>query len=687
MPGRFALCVLLLTSLAGMSCKGGDACYDSDGGPMALFDPLISEADTDAGTWLAYPFPADHRRTDAGGPSFATFPRSNGGRILRDYLRVLEEDLDGFGLNSAVYVRFDSPIATYSLTAADGFRLYGTDALQLVDISPSSPDYGRFIPVRWEWWDTATPYIPANTLAVAPMWGFPLRESTTYALVVTTAVTDTKAQAVQTPPLLAHLLGDDDGDATCFADTTNPDLLGSLESQFAPLREVWTSKGLDTGAIGVATVFTTQTIRADLATVYEQIQAEAAPALSDDAWVALADDGTYANLETFNWTDSDTAEFYVYEGRLGVPNYQTGYVPYDSDGGLNHTGGTIAPARMEDIRFVLTVPKEPPRNGESCYPIVQYAHGTGGDAYSFVESTGGRLAGRGMAGIGIDQPMHGSRSEGKSFDVNLAAFNLFNIHSARTNFRQAAIDTLVMTRFIRESLAVPAAVSTTGEAICFDTDKQGFFGHSQGGLSGALAASVEAGIQAWVLSGLGGGLAITVMERKDIVNFEEVVRLLLQLDPSEPLSELHPILSMIQTAIDITDPINYGSHWNRDTTASLGASYLMTSGCYDAQTPHRTASAMAIAGGLPLIEPEALEIPEYQYTTLESLEAPVSANLTTGGTGGYLQWCGTYSMESQTNHYVVFRRKEAINATMRFLESALFEEGAVIERNRYANVE
>jgi hypothetical protein len=63
----------------------------------------------------------------------------------------------------------------------------------------------------------------------------------------------------------------------------------------------------------------------------------------------------------------------------------------------------------------------------------------------------------------------------------MMSFNYFNPDSARSLFRQSAIDTFQLTRFARESLRVPADKSPTGQEICFETDRLSFFGHSRAG--------------------------------------------------------------------------------------------------------------------------------------------------------------------------------------------------------------
>ena len=347
--------------------------------------------------------------------------------------------------------------------------------------------------------------------------------------------------------------------------------------------------------------------------------------------------------------------------------------------------GKPAPVRTEHLRFVLTVPDAPPADGGACYPIVIYQHGTGGDAYTFVNSaTGARLAARGLAAIGIDQPLHGLRAEGKSFSVELATFNLPHIEAGRTVMRQGAVDTFSLTRFVRASLKVPADKSPTGKALCFDPDRVLFFGHSQGGISGSMSAALETHIHTWMLSGSGGGIAMTVMQRTSPVNLKALVASLVGV-PADSLSDLHPVITLIQTLVDVSDPLNYSPWWDRWGAPPMGQNVLMTSGLADQDTPYLTADAEAVAARIPLVAAAdgsiAGPIPAYSVLGMDPLAPPVSTNLATGATGGFAQWPAPW------DHFVVFDSNEAIDTSMHFLQSAAYDGGPVIERDPNADAQ
>jgi alpha-beta hydrolase superfamily lysophospholipase len=302
-----------------------------------------------------------------------------------------------------------------------------------------------------------------------------------------------------------------------------------------------------------------------------------------------------------------------------------------------------------------------------------YAHGTGGSANSMRnDHTAGRLAGRGIAAISIDQPLHGIRDEGMTFDVDLMSFNFLNGDAFRANFRQASIDVFSLTRFVKESLRVPASVSPTGAQIEICDDRVAFFGHSHGGLSGALALPFEGAIDDWVLSGAGGGFGVTMLERKDIIDFSNLVQIFLAITKTESFSELHPGIMLVQTLADISDPVNYAERWNHRTVGRDPASVLMTSGEHDAATPYRTAIALAAAARLQITSPVAVPAPEFDWLGQTPAASPLHANAN-GQTAAFAQWTNDIDGANIDTHFVIFHRPEAIEAGNHFLETSLYD--------------
>src|SRR4029079_8951152 len=125
-----------------------------------------------------------------------------------------------------------------------------------------------------------------------------------------------------------------------------------------------------------------------------------------------------------------------------------------------------------NLRFALTVPNidrcPMPRDG---YPIVLYAHGTGGYFESYArDGTARALAQRCIAAMGIDQIFHGTRpgapADGKTSTIERLFFTSESPIAARTNARRSALDEVQRARLFTESHAVvPASVSISGKEI------------------------------------------------------------------------------------------------------------------------------------------------------------------------------------------------------------------------------
>lgn len=528
------------------------ASYPDGDGPMPGYDP--------GGDFFAAPFPDDARRDPDGTVSFDGFPNP-AVTLVSDYLERAEQ-LEGFGTASPIWLPFDGMLDPDGMPTPEGALEDGA-AVFLVDVDPASPHWLERFPIEWEQWDyDGSYYFAPGLLAVSPMHGFPLRPSTTYALVVTTAV------AKRNPDWHA---GWDDREALSAA----LDALGIAQEQVA-----------------IATTFTTQDPVEEMRRLSWFVRDAVGP-IDDTLDVELVEErSTYVAWRT----------------HYRSPVFTFGEAPYTVEGGEFRfdEDGTPQIARFDDLRLAVCVPKDvaPPDGG---WPAVVFQDGTGGWYRGFCNSDAAleimtRLAGKGFVGLGIDQPLHGTRP-GADTASDLNHFNIVNPDSATTNFRQGALDAIYLTH----SLAARPTTFTTpdGDAIRLDPSQIYFMGHSQGGLTGALATPFFGDdVQGSMLSGAGGILGITVVERKDPLDFSEIVVALAKLGPSEPLSPNHPVLGLVQTLVEVTDPVNYAPFWysqRGDWAWQAPVPVLLTNGTDDTNTPWETALALATAARMPWV--------------------------------------------------------------------------------------
>ena len=113
------------------------------------------------------------------------------------------------------------------------------------------------------------------------------------------------------------------------------------------------------------------------------------------------------------------------------------------------------PARLEELRFAVSIPKGTMPEGG--WPVVLYAHGTGGNYRTFVDEKlaeevseikddQGQVLTR-LAMISIDQNLHGPRGTESPDSV---FFNPQNPAASVHNVVQGGIDAYSLLRMVRE---------------------------------------------------------------------------------------------------------------------------------------------------------------------------------------------------------------------------------------------
>jgi pimeloyl-ACP methyl ester carboxylesterase len=545
------------------------------------------------------PYPSNTRLRPNGRPNLQDFPNPVGLPILDNYIKVAESRLDGFGNNSSIYFRFDAELANVYFPT-----VYGTISADapvfLVNVNSASKFYGEFRPVELRWWNREAPsedyYLLPRTLIVRPVGGFPLRPGDTYACVVTRRLKDANGSHLGVNELVGRALSDDPS--------------APLYNVFAPLRQ-WLSgtPGVAHFDVAIATVFKVQDPVKEMVQAARYLWEEFTPELM----------GPVKSKPTGN-------DYLLFEGEYLAPNLQTGEPPYNDAGEiLFDEQGDPKIQWMEKITFALTVP-EGQTMPAAGWPVVMYSHGTGGSYKGFTKSTAAHFTKLGIAVIGIDQPLHGKRYDGPSIDVEFYSFNFTNPHGARSLFRQAGLDFVPLTRLLQKM-----TFSVAGQKVRFDSARIGYFGHSQGGLTGALFLAVARDLRAAVLSGAGGGLSDTILLRKELdsgTNFDIKATLegILELEYEDELDLFHPVLTLVQTLVETTDPINYSAYYLNDRFVDDPINVLITEGVDDPYTPAVTTDALAIAGRIPVIAPKVHDHPGFDLLDLTPIHLPVQGN-------------------------------------------------------------
>lgn len=628
-------CQLYLDCLDG-ACQGvvppfwaGAKCGDD--APSEEAFRLFFEVTSSSDEFYRLPFPNDIRRgagkIDLSGHVLPSLEIPGAGRPADDISDMLAQDAAGFGLNSFVYFRFNRNT---------GFQSMNHGHFGIYNIDPSSPKYGEKASAEWRASSAQGRYICRNWLALGPTLGRPLLAGTTYAAIVTTKVTDPNGQpAVQDADFVAMLASDRPAEPT----------MGQAWDAYEPLRNYLRDQAIDPQTIAGAAVFTTAEPQARLPALREAVRAEPEPQIRG---LSVEGRNGYA----------------LYTGRVSVPLFQEGTRPFlfSRDGGAiaYDMAGKPLVAEEEEVNFALSVPLgDMPPGG---WPVVLYAHGTGGSELSFVEEgVANRLAQRGMAVIGLEQVMHGARRDLTPEQTNLEAysphrlvFNLLSPRAARDNQLQAAADHFQLVRLVERFSELSGRVE-----VAFHLEKIAFFGHSQGSVGPFLFAVHEPSVRLIVLSGAGGNLVESLLGKKSPFDIGLWMKLAM-LDPNA--DRYHPFVNILQAAFDVVDPLNFAESALRQDYQDLGypkRHVFMGYGIGDTYTPERAQAALVKVLG---VRQWSLPGHEIEYVTaLEELPYTGSSV-----TGVMVQ----YEPEADYDgHFVMFRHPDAMAQTDEFLET------------------
>lgn len=641
----------------------GVKCEQNDDPPTAYFVvPSKSEEQAD---FYRLPFPNDIRRT-AGGIDLSghPVPPTQFAPHLNQLITATAEDVSGFALTPAIIFRFSE----YFQENVDIDQY-----VQIVDITPGSPTYDEGHSRHWASSESDTNYLCGTWLALAPAVGEPLRANTTYAAYITT---DLRARGGTAYARSADL------DAMLSDTEPTEERLASAYQAYSPLRNWILDTNTDPNTLLNVAVFTTQDPEEQISGLQSAIQGLATPtvsrldACSPEASSLCSDDSDERNC------GASAADYVELHGRISLPIFQRGTAPYlePEDGGdIEFNGQGIAQvARTEDVCFALTVPTtEPPETG---YPLLIYAHGTGGNFTAAVSKGIAANIARGnvsgdtvrAASMTIDLPQHGTRKGGSERSSAELFFNILNPRAARDNVLQGAADLLSLVRWAK-SYTVAAGDSPTGAEIRFDSSRIGLWGHSQGATHASLMLPYEPDVVAAVLTGHGGHLTSSLLTKSSPMDIAAALPYaLMDANKQGELrgGNLHPMLALIQTLFERADPLNFAYRIKEEPWSGASDSHhlFMVYGLNDTYSPKATQRAYAVAADLPLVKPELEDI---DMNRIERVDAPLFDNVDFGDTLrtiGFRQYRPT---AGQDGHFVATEVDAASNDVTRFLLQAL----------------
>jgi hypothetical protein len=636
--------------------SGPDCVVDDEGAFRSYFEVPQGEV----GEFYRLPYPNDIRLRD-GHPDLSGHPTPGPGLvgfdIVQTYIDAIESSQRNFGPNQAVYFRFSSSLDFESI------NLQGDDRnLYIIDITQESPRYNRRTSLNWQGSTARGAYICQNWIAVRSAWGDPLRPNSTYAVVLLDSIQNEEGE---------NLARDSDFEAMLV----NPDPGGVLSeawAAYAPLRHWLSREQIDASPIASVAVFTT----GDPWSVTRELPAAATAdsptvgdwTLCDDQIASPCDDGLQ-DAEHVRGCFTASASFDELHTKISLPIFQQGDAPYLNAGGAIATeNGVPSLQGREDVCMSVTVPKtSAPPNG---WPVVIYAHGTGGNFRGQAAQLGELLSGIDIDGqsvgfltVGWDQVQHFDRRGGDETHPNELVFNYANPDAAMGNFLQAAAEVHAVTAWAK-SWSLAASESPTAAEIKIDPDQIYFIGHSQGGTSVPLALGFNSDIQGAVLSGAGAGLAFALLGKQSPVHVLNALKLCL-LEPRVGIN--HPVLNHLQGFFAPVDPLNYAASLSAYPVADQTTPHHIfhLNGLGDTYSPNTGLDLMARALRSTYVAPLAEEV-----SGLMSEEGPISGNVTHGDESFTLVG-SQVAPADYDGHFVLFRDQGAREDVATFLATGV----------------
>lgn len=546
----------VLPQVPGTGWQGAACTASKASGETALWVlPRDSDEQGVREDFYRLPFPNDALRDASGRIDFSRHPKDPspmfGFDALGRYLEVLAPE--PFGNAPTIIFRFDGPIDFSTLTLNGA-----TPNLRLIKLEQGQTfPHGLSVMLN----GAGNRYTCHNWLGVRPYNGDSLSAGT-WAVVLLKGIKGGGASGVDLQP---------SADFTAMLSATAPTEARQALAwpAYQPLRDYLTAQSIAAGDVLSATVFTV----GDPQRLVKRLAASiaAAPAPTAETWVKCGS-GTPSPCPDATGPRACGAantSFEEWHALIDLPIYQQGTAPYltpAQGGGIDGSTAPLVPVRTEKVCATLTTPLgTPPAAG---WPVVLYAHGTGGNFRSHAgDGAAGALSSITLPGVatgpvqvavlGFDQVGHGPRrgAAGQNTSPDDIVFNFANPASGRGTMAQGAADLHAVTKYLKS-----LATARPPELPPLDVSRLVYWGHSQGATEGALFLAQDRSIEGTVLSGASACLVNSLTSKRLPIDIAGGMWAALGEASPQSVNVYHPVLSLLQTWTDPVDPLHFAAN-------------------------------------------------------------------------------------------------------------------------------
>lgn len=586
---------------------------------------------------------------------------------------------DGWSRMQPIVFAFSHPLDPSAVPANEAESMEPNAVVQLVDVDPTSPDFGARVPYRMLVRTDVAPVddTPDHVAILFP--SIDLREHGRYAVVLTTQAfaAGQPGRPIGRSPYFAQVLGAPGGgepvEVTALRERIAPvlDTLAGLGSVPIPTEDV---------AIAVALTIRTHPDVTDLTFIKERALSLPPPTL-----VLPSLSNPCPNVNNFCIRTRPNRALEI-RGRVRLPDFRD---PSLLIFARDEVTGLPVETRIAEVPFMMTLPYEAM---DGPVPIVMYQHGNPGSPTEAVGGGNEYHDDAGFAVAGIQDTLNREIGQNVATQVQAILFFAVAVGQLPDYWNQTGADMIGFLRAIqgmgsldllrRDGSGNPAIGADGIPEI--DTSRILYHGISEGGNNAQRFLPFAPEIIAATPTVGGARLAETLIHQSSD-------SILAQITAPAIMPELRPTelwvgLSLFQLGFDWQDGHTYLKHLYREPLLPFAGSSdvtppstLWTEGIGDSLVPNNATRAMAVELGVPQVGPAARVIP-----MLEQVAAPLSNNLAPGLTAGYFQYdpaTTPYCVNTPQpeGHYCPQSAPEARAQRLHLLESALLGNPEIVE--------